>query len=505
AAARADAADRRARGLPVDPFTPDGDTWAFTVPNLPLVRFTGPHAVDTGGRAPPGPLLPIYCVQGATALREVFTGPNFDRGAVPYHVLAQAIGTPSVPATDEAHGAGLFAGRMTRNATWKDDRRLSLRLVGAKALDGLLPGMVAALDEIVAEIDAFVSARPGEVIDGTVLMSRVAFRMILRAAFGAVDDPAFDRLGQRLRVAVREVLHYFSTARYLTHARAMMRSVGRAKATLAEMGARIRALHAAGALDPAAADTPLLRYVLHGADGEGPPSDDRLYALLVPILFGGHETTGYALAWTLYHLGLDPDLERRYLDELAAFERDHPGEPAGLALVDERPLQQALIYEIGRRYPPVVASARMALAPGEIGPDPETGIGAFRYPANALFLAEITSAHLDPRRYPDPLRVDVDRWLAGTAGLPRAEAGRAVRARYIAAEKRFDYVLFGAGPAKCLGQAFNQLEQNLVLDALLGRFRFELADPGRPVRKTRAAISGPEPGSVAVRIRRRAS
>lgn len=497
--------ERRARGLPVDPYTPDGDTWAMTVPNLPLVDF-GPHAVDSGYVRRPGPLLAIYCVKGKTALREVFTSPNFDRGVVPYHVLAQAIGTPSIKATDEAQGAGLFAGRMQKNATWRDDRRLSLRLVGARALDDLVPGMVAALDEIVAEIDAFIDAHPEQPIDGSVLMSRIAFRMILRAAFGPVHDARFDRMGEELRDALREVLRYFATARYFLDSRGMMEELAVAKRIFAELGARIRALHAEGALTPAQLEIPLLRYVLFGGDGDGPPdppSDDRLYALLVPILFGGHETTGYTLAWVLYHLGLDPTLERRYLDELAAFRAERPGEVARPAFIEERPVQQALLYEIGRRYPPVVAAARTSTAAGEVGPDPDSGIGAFAYPAGALFLAEITAVHHDPERYPEPYTVDIDRWLRGTEALSRAEAGRQVRARYNAAEKGFDYILFGAGPAKCLGQAFNQLECNLILDALLERYRFELVHPERPVRPTRAAISGPEPGSIAVRIRRR--
>lgn len=225
------------------------------------------------------------------------------------------------------------------------------------------------------------------------------------------------------------------------------------------MGARIRAAHAGGELSAEQARSPLLELVLHGDEGRS-LADDRLYTLLVPILFGGHETTGFTLAWSLYELARDRALERRYLDELRAFRAALPGAVADHRHVEERPVQQALLYEIGRRYPPVPAIPRSSIRAGEVPPDPETGIGAFAYPKGALFLASIGSVHLDEDLYPDPLRFDVQRWLAGTEGLSRREAGRAVRTRYLQAERGFRYIGFGGGPGKCLGQAFNQLELN---------------------------------------------
>lgn len=42
-----------------------------------------------------------------------------------------------------------------------------------------------------------------------------------------------------------------------------------------------------------------------------------------------------------------------------------------------------------------------------------------------------------------------------------------------------------------------------MLDHLLARYRFELVSPHVQPRPTRATLSGPEPGSLAVRIRRR--
>jgi cytochrome P450 len=70
-------------------------------------------------------------------------------------------------------------------------------------------------------------------------------------------------------------------------------------------------------------------------------------------------------------------------------------------------------------------------------------------------------------------------------------------------EKVFDLVTFSAGPGRCLGQEFNMLEFFLVLDAVLRRYDVSLVDPDAPVRDSDAEISGPEPGSLIVRIRAR--
>ncbi len=499
ARAQADAA----AGVPVNPYTPDGDTWVYTVPNMPLIRFHGDDAVDTGFDDNPGLLMPVYCVKGQTALKAVFTEARFDRGPVPYHLLAQAVGSSTLQATDDTAAAGLFAGRTQNNRTWKNDRRLGLRLVGPKALDQLRPGMLAALHDVRAELDEHIALRPDEPVDATVMMSRIAYRMIIRAAIGDVDDQEFNELGRALTEPVRDVLAHVMQASngYLTDKAGFVASIRTCKRLFGEIGRIVRRLHAQGRLSAEQTRSPLIDFVLTGGDDGTPPDDDRLFTLLMPVIFGGHETTGFTLSWAVLELARDPGLEQRYLAELAAFQADHrdgirPG------LYTERPVQQALLYEIGRRYPPVFAVPRTAGQAGVMPPDPDTGIGAFRYPAGALFLAEISAVHMDPDLYPDPQRFDIDRFLPPQP-MQRAEAGRWTRKHMARLEKNFRYLLFGAGPAKCLGQPFNQLEFNLVLDELLPRYRFELVDPEREVRQTNAPISGPEAGSLAVRIRTR--
>jgi len=99
--------------------------------------------------------------------------------------------------------------------------------------------------------------------------------------------------------------------------------------------------------------------------------------------------------------------------------------------------------------------------------------------------------------------------IAGLDGLsdalPLAERGRGVRANIRAREQALDWLPFSDGPGRCPGQHFNAHEFFLVLDALLPRYRFELVDPTREVPHSETMVVGPEPGTLAVRLRPRAA
>lgn len=198
-----------------------------------------------------------------------------------------------------------------------------------------------------------------------------------------------------------------------------------------------------------------------------------------------------------------PELEARLLEEITAFRAAHGDEPITIRDYDERPLSFALLAECLRRYPPFPVLPRTALKSGVVPPDPETGIGGFRYLEGAMFLCCIAATGLDPDRWPDPHTFRIDRFLEGVpADASRIERGRAVR-RIRRREEALDFIPFSEGPGRCPGQNFNTHEFLLVLDAMLPRFRFERADPSRNLDQVDGPIAGPEPGAMAIRLRRR--
>jgi cytochrome P450 len=229
-----------------------------------------------------------------------------------------------------------------------------------------------------------------------------------------------------------------------------------------------------------------------------------LYTLLLPLILAGHETTGHTMSWALYEMIRKPSLESAVLAEIEAFQSAHGGRALTTDDYDERPLSWALLAEVLRLYPPVQSLPRTTLRAGTVPPDPDTGIGGFRYPAGAMIVFSILGIHLDPRRWTDATAFRPERWLDGVReDAPATEQGRAVRANIRAREQRVDWMPFSDGAARCPGQYFNAHEFFLVLDALLPRYRFELASPRQEIGYSETLVVGPEPGRLAVRIRPR--
>src|SRR5205814_755043 len=94
--------------------------------------------------------------------------------------------------------AGLFAGQFHDNRTWSDDRALTADMFGFPTIDAFGPGMAAALDEVCAGLDEAIARDPDAVIDLNVMMSKIAYTIILRAVFGDTDLVELHALGAEL-------------------------------------------------------------------------------------------------------------------------------------------------------------------------------------------------------------------------------------------------------------------------------------------------------------------
>lgn len=264
----------------------------------------------------------------------------------------------------------------------------------------------------------------------------------------------------------------------------------------------LRDLDRRGKLTEVQRRAPIVRMVIE-TGGEPDGAYERLYTLVLPLVIAGHETTGHTMSWAIFEIARNPELERAVLEEAGAFRAARAGRALTTADWDERPLMWALFAESLRRYPPVQAIARTTTSDGVVPPDPETGIGSFRYNAGAMVVFSVVGTHLDPSRWPEPRAFRPDRWMSDIRdGMSVVEKGRAVRATMRTREQAFDWLGFSDGPGRCPGQHFSAHEFILVLDALLSRYRFELVDSG-DVPWSTTGITGPEAGRMSARIRPR--
>ncbi len=184
----------------------------------------------------------------------------------------------------------------------------------------------------------------------------------------------------------------------------------------------------------------------------------------------GHETTANALAWTMFLLAAQPELQ----EELAAEAR------AALAVADEEPLADRLprlrlmLQESLRLYPPVPRFDRQAIGPDRIG-------------ENKVEPGDIVSIwpwllHRHTKLWDDPDAFDIERFAD--------KGGR----------HRFQYLPFGAGPRTCVGAQFATTEALTILAHWLGEWRF--IDTGRPVWAAGMVTLRPK-GGLPLRLERR--
>jgi cytochrome P450 len=195
----------------------------------------------------------------------------------------------------------------------------------------------------------------------------------------------------------------------------------------------------------------LLLAVDEEGDGKG-LSDEQARDQCMTLFLAGHDTTAAGLTWVGWVLASRPDVAARAAAEVDGALAGRPPTHADLPRLayTERVVKEAL-----RLYPPAVAVfARKALHDVEVG--------GWTVPKGAIVRAFSYVTQRDPRWFPDPLRIDPDRWAPG-------------RAEQI---PQYAFFPFGGGPRVCIGAAFAMMEMTLLTAMLVQRFTFAPA-PGQ--------------------------
>lgn len=196
-------------------------------------------------------------------------------------------------------------------------------------------------------------------------------------------------------------------------------------------------------------------------DGSG-MTDAQIYDELLTLLFAGHETTGIALAWSIYWLHRD----RARLEKLLA-ELDAAGERPEPEVLTRLPYLEAVVHETLRLYPIAPDAPRMLARPLELA--------GYTLPAGAGVAVAMGLVHIRPEIYPEPHAFRPERFLDRKYGP-------------------FEYAPFGGGHRRCLGAAFATYEMKLVLATLLRNYRLRLSEPREVKPGRRNVVLGPSTG-----------
>ena len=168
-------------------------------------------------------------------------------------------------------------------------------------------------------------------------------------------------------------------------------------------------------------------------------SDDDIVAESLGFLFAGHETTASALTWSMYELARHPTIADTTRAE-----------------GDDSDTLRRVLRETLRLHPPAWGIPRTATRTTTIGP--------YRVRRGVGVIVSTYTINRSPLYWDQPDTFDPDRFLPGHD--PRRPA-------YLP-------LSFGAGPRMCIGQAFAELEAQLVLSHVLNQYDLDEPDASPP-------------------------
>jgi cytochrome P450 len=192
-------------------------------------------------------------------------------------------------------------------------------------------------------------------------------------------------------------------------------------------------------------------------------TDAELHDELITLLLAGHETTATAIAWALYWVHRHPAVLEKLHSEIGSLEGKI--DPKTIA---QLPYLTAVCYET-LRISPVAALT----FPRDVK-EPVELMGYALEPGMRLYGC-IYLTHRRPDLYPEPDQFLPERFL----------------------ERQFssaEFLPFGGGMRRCIGEVLALFEMKLVVATLLSRYRFTLASSAPEYPQRRGVILAPAHG-----------
>ncbi|HEU0149497.1 MAG TPA: cytochrome P450 [Bradyrhizobium sp.] len=337
-------------------------------------------------------------------------------------------------------GQGLL---IAEGRAWKHQRRTLAPAFTPRAVNTLIPHMVAVTDEKVATLkqrcDHQVDLREVMQLMTLDIAGRTMFSFAMGQHGATLRDFVFEYGSRLASPNLLDMVLPLSWPTPRDFARARFRKRWTAFVTM--LMAERRAAGKSG--DAPAQDLFDLMGAARDPDTNAGFSDELLADEVATMILAGHETTATALFWALYLLALDPESQERLAREAQQAE--------GSADMERLPFTRAVVDETLRLYPPAFLIARAASGPDELADHPVRK-------GDVVLIA------------PWLLHRHEKLWQAPNAFLPERFMPGAPP------PDRFAYLPFGAGARVCIGAHFALVEATLALARLIAAFKIELVD-----------------------------
>lgn len=199
----------------------------------------------------------------------------------------------------------------------------------------------------------------------------------------------------------------------------------------------------------------ILSLLMSARDEQGQPmTDQELRDELMSLMFAGHETTATSIAWALYWVHSIPEVRQKLLAEL-----DSLGESPEPMAIAKLPYLNAVCQETLRICPVAMLTfPRVVQEPTELL--------NYHLEPGMVLVGCIYLIHQREDIYPEPKQFKPERFL----------------------DKQYspyEFIPFGGGARRCIGEALAQLELKLALATILLNYEIDLASnkPEKPKRR----------------------
>ncbi|XP_057655374.1 cytochrome P450 4V2-like isoform X2 [Diorhabda carinulata] len=189
------------------------------------------------------------------------------------------------------------------------------------------------------------------------------------------------------------------------------------------------------------------------------------------FMFEGHDTTAAAISFALYCLSTNPGVqEKAYQEQRNIFGKNLKNAKPTIPQLQDMKYLDKVLKETLRLYPSVPFLARRT-------PSEEMKFGEYTLPKNIDILISIFAMHRDPIYFPDPLKMDPDRF--------DDDSNRS---------NSFVYTPFSAGPRNCIGQKFAMLEMKSIISKVLRNYKLLPTNPFHEIKLVANIVLGSNNG-----------
>jgi C-22 sterol desaturase len=198
-------------------------------------------------------------------------------------------------------------------------------------------------------------------------------------------------------------------------------------------------------------------------------SDHEMAMVVLSFLFASQDAMSSGLVYGFQHLVDHPEILAKVREEQERVRQGNYENPLTIDLLDQMPYLSAVVKESMRVQPPVVMVCRPSPADSPClintrAQVPYKATKAFKIsddytvPANSMLIPSFYNSLHDPVVYPEPDTFRPERWLD-----PESSANQNPK----------NYLVWGAGPHRCIGLEYATMNIMLVLGIAATAFDWE--------------------------------